>query len=369
MKIRSFKGPSLERIYEAIQREMGDDAVIINTTRPSVLKGIVPSFLRGEQHEVIAVASDDAGDRHAVARLLESEGIRHLSEVSAEKLTVLEKELLALRAEIRGMSRGGLVGVSPDGDTSVPEFAARWDPRFIGMLLERYPDFWQMGDSAARRAALASLIPACADFPLKGEDGPHVIALTGPTGAGKTTTLAKLAARWSLGARLKVGVITTDTYRVAAVDQIREYAVLLGLELKIAFSAAETARAIRAFADKDVILIDTVGRSQHDESGLKALHGILNGVGRCTTLLLIPATWERCEVPGLIGNFRSGGLTRLVITKLDETRRHDVLTFAAAEEDMPIVFLTNGQRVPQDLHEARAAEMAALLAPNRENSN
>lgn len=370
MKIRSFKGHSLERIYDTIRQEMGTEAVIVNTSRPSSLQSIIPSFLGGRAHEVIAIADDVTGDRQAVARLLDSDSVRRLSGINAEKLKTLEKEFFALRTEIRGMSHRTPVSPAvPSPIDGFPDFAGRWDPRFVQRVMAACPDFPGLKERTRQKDALARLIPTESTFKVRKEGGPHVIVLTGPTGSGKTTTLAKLAARWSLGARMKVGIITTDTYRVAAVDQIREYAVLLGLELKIAFSATEAAKAVRAFADKDIVLVDTVGRSHYDESGLKALRGILNGLGRVTTFLLVPATWERTAVPAMIGDFKVTSPTHLVITKLDETRDYDVLTFASAETSMPIVFLTDGQRVPQDLKEAQSADLADLLVPIQETMN
>jgi len=251
----------------------------------------------------------------------------------------------------------------------LPAFSEHWDPLFIQRIMATRPDFMELNDRTKQREALASLIPVVEDFKVRKDDGPNIVVLAGPTGSGKTTTLAKLAARWSLGAKLKVGIITTDTYRVAAVDQIREYAVLLGLELKIAFSAAEAVKAIRAFADKDVILVDTVGRSHYDESGMKALHGILKGLGRTTTLLLVPATWDRADVPKLLRDFKTEGSMHLVVTKLDETQNYDVLTYVSTDTSMPIAFLTDGQRVPQDIRDAQAKHMAGLLVPILESKD
>ncbi|MEI6810120.1 MAG: hypothetical protein WCN95_15485 [bacterium] len=381
MRIRRFKGPSLERIYDTISKEMGTEAVIIEPSRQSPLKGLMPSFMGGESHEVIAIADDEAGDRHAITKLLDSGGLKQLSERNAEQMDSLEKAVDSLRTEIHGMSRTAssdsrpipprrtITALPQPPGTLLPAFTSNWDPRFVQSILARRPDLHDIKDPAAMRKIITEFLPPTGAFQAQRKGGPHVIVLTGPTGSGKTTTLAKLAARWSLGSRLNVGLITTDTYRVAAVDQIREYAVLLGLELKIAFSAAEAAKAIRTFATKDIILVDTVGRSQYDESGLKALHGVLNGMGNITSLLLVPATLRPGEVPALIRNYRTTGSTYLVITKLDETRSYDVLTFAAAEASMPIAFMTDGQRVPQDIHELRPAELAALLVPTMEITN
>jgi flagellar biosynthesis protein FlhF len=202
-----------------------------------------------------------------------------------------------------------------------------------------------------------------ADFNVRREQKPHIVVFVGPTGSGKTTTIAKLASRWALDDRLKLGLITTDTFRVAAVDQIREYATLLGLELRVAFSAGEAARAAKAFADRDVILVDTAGRNHYDQASLTGLRGVLQGMGTVTVMLVVPATMDRCQVAGMMQNFQVLSPDYLVITKVDETHRPDLLTVTAFESACPVAYLTNGQRVPQDLCGARSVDLAAMLVP------
>jgi len=368
MKIRSFKGHSLERIYDTIQREMGPEAVIVTHREPSGVRSMLPSFLGGSAYEVVAVADDRASDEYTLSKALGEEPLRRLSDLQTRKLTAIEEQFTALRNEIRSQPRSaGIAPVAPAN--GFPPFAQGWDHRFLRRIIGQHPGFPALTDTDAQRNALGPLLPIAKPFPVKQTPGPHIIVFTGPTGSGKTTTLAKLASRWSLGHKLKVGLITADTYRVAAVDQIREYATLLGLELKIVFSVTEVPKAVKAFADKDLILVDTVGRSLYDQSGLIATQGLLKAMGNITTLLVIPATWSCAGVSDLIRNFRMPSPTYLVITKLDETRSYDILTYAAAEAAAPIAFLTNGQRVPQDLQDAQPADIATLLIPSKETLN
>ncbi len=373
MKIRKFKGRSLESIYATIHKEMGANAVIVSTQRSTSAASFLPGFLGGGHHEVIAVADDAAGEQHTITKLLDSDEMRKISGISAAKLETMSKDLVALRAELQNLTQKTPISQPPAPaplpalhTAGMPAFATHWDPRFIQKILAKQPDFLSLTNRTQQRDIIAAQLPPAVPFQIKRPNGPHIIVLTGPTGSGKTTTLAKLATHWSLGLKLKVGIITTDTYRVAAVDHIREYATMLGLELKIAFSASEAAKAIRAFADKDVILVDTTGRSHYDASGLKGLQGMLASLGPITTLLLVPAPWNGTDVPRLVQNFSMSSPTYLVITKLDETRSYNVITFAASESAMPIVFLTDGQRVPQDIRDAKPSDLAAMLVPIEE---
>jgi energy-coupling factor transporter ATP-binding protein EcfA2 len=124
---------------------------------------------------------------------------------------------------------------------------------------------------------------------------PLTIALVGPTGVGKTTTIAKLAAAYKLRQGKKVGLITSDTYRIAAVDQLRTYATIIGLPLKVAMTPREMSAACSAFADCDAILIDTAGRSQHDANRLEELSAFIQACSPDETHLVLSATVAECS--------------------------------------------------------------------------
>ena len=362
MKIRSYKGHSLEKIYEVVEKELGPEAVVVSTKKPQGMKGLLPSFLGGDLYELIAVADDLSADRQVLNTAGGFDEVRHLSRLQAEKWKQMEQTVQELRSDIRSMSRSQVTFA--DGiDAGLPEFARGWDPRFTKAVREKSAGFFEKDTTAARREVVGSLLRVEDHFSAAAKQRPHIVVLVGPTGSGKTTTLAKLASRWALDEHLKVGLITTDTFRVAAVDQIREYATLLGLELRVAFSASEAARAAKSFEDRDVILVDTAGRNHYDQASLMGLRGILQGMGTVTVLLMVPATLERSQVTEMVRNFQILNPNYLVITKVDETRRYDLFTIAASETAHPVAFLTDGQRVPQDIRAARADDLAALLVP------
>ncbi|MCC7389931.1 MAG: flagellar biosynthesis protein FlhF [Phycisphaerales bacterium] len=198
--------------------------------------------------------------------------------------------------------------------------------------------------------------------PVRAEHGrPAVVALVGPTGVGKTTTVAKLAATYKLRHGRKVGLVTADTYRIAAVEQLRTYADIVGLPLKVALSPQDMEAAVEALSDCEVVLIDTAGRSQHDASRLGELREFLDAAKpECTHLVLSLAAAESVI---LAAAERFGALApgRLILTKLDETVDFGVLANIAARVKLPLSYVTTGQEVPDHIEPASAERLARLV--------
>jgi flagellar biosynthesis protein FlhF len=362
MKIKRFKGRSLEKMYDVINREMGADAIVIPVGQPSGMKSVLPSFLGGEEHELIAVVDDRVAERQTIDRFIENGQLNEaLSAFRNSTVKQVDQVIQKLKGELKILHR--VDALPMEAGKADRAFGLDWDQRFVKGILSRYPDFFDTKAPKQRTEMVHTFFPITEQFPVAKKERPHVVVLVGPTGSGKTTTLAKLAARWSLDGGLKVGIITTDTYRVAAVDQIKEYASLLGLDLRVAFSTTEAGRAVKTMSQKDVILVDTPGRSHYDQAGLTGLRGILGGFGAVTVMLMVPATWDRAGLGDMIKNFSILSPNYTVITKVDEARRFDLLTVVASETKSPIAFLTNGQRVPQDIHSATVKEIADLLMP------
>lgn len=188
-----------------------------------------------------------------------------------------------------------------------------------------------------------------------------VVALIGPTGVGKSTMLAKLASIAAHKDKLSVGLITSDTHRIAAVEQIRAYARLLELPLAVARSHDEMQEALTAYHNKDVVFVDTAGQSPNESERLKELEELLGGDARIRKYLVMSATTKHSDIKDIIRRFEPIGYEALVINKLDESRTHGVLINAPYASGRPLAYLGVGQNVPQDLEVASRERVADLL--------
>ncbi len=248
-------------------------------------------------------------------------------------------------------------------------------------------------DAAAEQQALRRLVPAvfietiermlpdAEPVQLNTDGTPRYVTLVGPTGVGKTTTIAKLAAHFKLRENKRVGLITIDTYRIAAVDQLKAYAQIMKLPLEVVLTPQEMVTAIRSLSDLDLVLIDTTGRSQNDGQRLEELKRFLDAV-RTTAAECRPAVAggasaasapDPLEVhlvlscaahPGLMvqvaERFAPLGVDRVVFTKVDEAVGIGVIFNLITRLRIRMSYLTTGQDVPDDIevsHRRRIAEM------------
>jgi len=225
----------------------------------------------------------------------------------------------------------------------------------------------QPSDADVRHALeqrLVAILPSDDEDPFAmapGANGARRIAFVGPTGVGKTTTLAKIAAQLKLKRGLRVGIVAADTYRIAAVDQLRTYAEILGLPVEVASSPKDAARACASLSDVDVILIDTAGRSQNDHMKISELRAFLASAAPDETHLVLSATASARTLARAAETFGAVGVNRIVLTKLDEAATFGTLVSLVERLGKRVSFFTQGQEVPDHIEIARSRRLAALI--------
>lgn len=187
------------------------------------------------------------------------------------------------------------------------------------------------------------------------------IALIGPTGVGKTTTLAKIAAAHLAAHSNKIALITIDTYRIAAVEQLKVYGEIMHLPVEVVITPEQLQKALDRHQDKDLILIDTAGRSPRDKVCVEELGSFLPPELNIDKHLVLSATTRENELLQAIERFSQLDITHTIFTKIDECESLGVLLNIQIQNSSPLSYLTNGQRVPEDLLNITPQFVAELI--------
>lgn len=193
------------------------------------------------------------------------------------------------------------------------------------------------------------------------KNAPRIIALVGPTGVGKTTTTAKLAAMYALSKGNKVALITMDIFRVGAVEQLKTYTKIMGIPLEVASTPKELERAVERHGDCDLILIDTAGRSHKDADKLEEMKTFLESTIQADIYLCLSATTKDRELEEILNRFSIFPISKVVFTKLDECESVGCIVNLLLKANLQIAYFTTGQRVPEDIEVATSEKLAELI--------
>lgn len=369
MQYQSFRGADVKQALSAVKAALGPDALIESTRRVSNGRG---GALGQTYVEITAAPASEEGLRRRFhpAKPRESHRAREPvsrghSEPIREALgtarqqqngalgldtQAIHRELSALRGMLEELN-----AARPPRERAVSMLNAAGIEGVLAKELAVGAARIARKGNDALRAWLMSRVAErvrVAPSPIA-RPGRQVIACVGQTGVGKTTTLAKLAAKARLDLGRSVGVITLDTFRVGAVEQWQRYAALLGLPLGVAQNAQEFVELMRD-SRSDIVLVDTAGRSNVSVPGLWPLKNCLDGVqNRERHVLLVCPAWLRAkDAESVVELYDEPAPTSLVVTKLDETLHVGGVMHAAIPHGLPISYLCDGARVPEDIHDA-----------------
>lgn len=323
-------------------------ATSLPRTETPLVQTLVPSQPTPPEPTVAELARQIESIQKMLKELgLKSQGTSQNSETTAEQETSkLTPALQAIRQKLE--------------DIEVPDPMAR---ELVGQLKADCTPA-QLDDPVACNAMLTALVEQQLHVggPIRLQPGQQkVVALVGATGVGKTTTIAKLAANFRLRNHVKMGLVTVDTYRIAAVEQLRTYAEIIDLPMKVVTNPLEMRRALDELAGLDLVLIDTAGRSPRDELQIQELKRLLVEARVDEVHLVLSLTSSLRSLLSSAEKFASANATALILTKLDEAASMGDLLALSREVDLPISYLTTGQDVPNDIEPASADRLARLI--------
>ncbi|BAU27687.1 flagellar biosynthesis protein FlhF [Aneurinibacillus soli] len=193
------------------------------------------------------------------------------------------------------------------------------------------------------------------------------VSFVGPTGVGKTTTLAKLAAASVLHHKRKVGMITSDTYRIAAVEQLKTYANILNVPLKVVYAAEELPQTIERLTGCDLIFMDTAGRNYRNKEYVEEVNRLLVSHQPIETFLVVSLTAKYEDIKAVAESFRHVPIQKVIFTKVDETRSYGAIVNLVLERGLSLSYFANGQNVPDDIEQATSERVVSLVLGDREH--
>ncbi|MDW8107557.1 MAG: flagellar biosynthesis protein FlhF [Armatimonadota bacterium] len=371
MQTRTYVAPTKLEALLKIREELGADAIILSER--TIQKG--RWFSKKPMVEIVVGVRDAVAEPEVKSRPSPKAEPKDIEEYdpTQTRLRRLEREVQEIRALVQsirahlsnsaashiGESEVSVLSMTDEHPLLAPLMAAGVE-REIGIeLLRRVPRIPQNAAlDALRRTLIARILVGGA---LSRESRQRQVAvLVGPTGVGKTTTIAKLAAIHALDYNHKVALISLDTYRIGAVEQLRTYARIMDLPLHVATNAAEVQEGLESFASYDLVLVDTIGRGQRDEAHLQAMRDALEPV-RGVVYLTLSATADTATLLDAAQRFAIFEPDAIILTKLDEAARFGNCINLALRQTQPLAYFTTGQRVPEDIALADATMLACRV--------
>lgn len=383
MQIKRFEAASTQEAFLKIKNELGPDAVVLSTRK--LRSGRVPLF------EVTAALDERPQGRREKPLPLpagapQAAPARGDDETLASTLRRDVEEIKTRLAEttMRPFPYGEFLEMKEMLDTFFDTMGFQRKEKLSGALLKIYHQMVSIGVSRSRAFLLVStlnrnltagelqdeeglcrvaekLLARSIGLSYRSAERKRICAFVGPTGAGKTTTLAKIAARSALEEKLKVGLITTDTYRIAAVEQLKTYARIMEIPIEVVSDKTAFRRALAKLSDRDLILVDTPGKSSVEPGYIEKLRDLFQIENPVETNLLLPLTSSQDNLAENLARFKPVGYQSIIFTKLDESRHFGMIYNVIDQERKPVSYVTNGQNVPQDIEKIDAGRLAKII--------
>ena len=379
MRLRRFEAATVTEALARVRADLGPDAVILHARAPE------PGASQGRV-EVLAAVDDvavtesrparpettpsrEGDDRQPLGFARESPATPRVSravELEDRGETDRMEEMYRMLLELR------------EGQAPTPRMPLALRPLYREMcrrelpgglvrrLLLNLPAEVRLGRGGTVRPSVQAALAGAfhvQGLPRPGRQ-PRIIALVGPTGVGKTTTIAKLAGQCRQRDGMSVALMSLDTYRIGATAQMQIYAELLGAPLHVVRSSEEIARAVRAESSADLVLVDSMGRSPQHREGIADLQSLLRQIPTAEVHLVVSATTKGSDLEDIVRRFQPLQYQHVVITKLDEARFPGPILGLALNRKLSISYLATGQEVPNDLEPATPDRLATYLLPS-----
>ncbi|KGR73910.1 flagellar biosynthesis protein FlhF [Ureibacillus sinduriensis] len=374
MKMKKYTAPSISEAMKLVRAELGEDAVIINS-KVIVTKKLF-GLIKQKNFEVLAgvdqvetkTMSPQLPDLQSNTKTIqykepEEQPKLHIDDTLSKEL---KSEIADLKLMMKSMQKHTIQSELPENFLPYIDFLKRQelseelitaisDELFVHQKQKNAP-LTEVEMKEITKEVLRELLK---ELPMGGLSyQKKYINVFGPTGVGKTTTIAKMAARSVLEKKKKIGFITTDTYRIAAIEQLKTYANLLQAPVEIVYNANDYKKAIENFAHLDLVFIDTAGRNYKEAKYVDDLKKMINFDEEVESYLVLALTAKEQDMESIIQQFGEIPIGKYIFTKIDETNSIGTMYNLMIKYNKGLAYYTNGQEVPEDIE---VADLDAVL--------
>lgn len=358
MQVKKYVGENIQDVIWKVKGDLGPDAVIIHTRR--FKEGAILGFLGGKDRVEVVAAAPNKEEEPQTNSVVEA--------VSEKHYNSLQKQISDLKSFMQNIvSKPSSVSKFSPSVEGIYSFLLEneLDPLLAENLSLMIEKELAPGDLNKRAVIVGFLENILKTFiqigqPIEAGNG-KLVAVVGPTGVGKTTTLAKLTAYFSLMESKNVALITADTYRIAAVEQLKTYGEIMGIPVEAVYTPEELDNAIIKYQDKDIVFLDTAGRSQKNAQQMGELKSFLQAVKPDEIYLVLSATTKYKDLMNIVESFNQVNFDKVIFTKLDETNSYGAVISLLYQLKKPVSYLTVGQNVPDDIKRASHEELFSSL--------
>lgn len=384
MRVKRYVSSTIHEAMEKIRLDLGKDAVILNTKR--IKTGGFLGLFKREEVEVLAAIDDERmRDAHSISEQVFFKDFKanKIEHAQADDFTsrimptetqtgVDDGQVLKEVKQMRELVTY-LVKQQKEEQLYLPEFSevvARLreqevEEKIITYLIDQAlknresASITEKEAQSLIRAQIIELLQRRFMAPIN--PTVRLFHIVGPTGVGKTTTIAKLAANFMLKQHKRVGLITTDTYRIAAIDQLRTYANILNAPLEVVYKAEELQQAVSQLANNDILIMDTAGRNYRNKTYIDELSSLLASTLPSETYIVLGLTAKYNDNLAILNQFEHVKIDKVIYTKMDETESYGSILNIAYHYPIQLSFITNGQTVPDDFFIANPEQLTDII--------
>ncbi|AFN75378.1 Flagellar biosynthesis protein FlhF [Melioribacter roseus P3M-2] len=358
MQIKKFVAPTLREAKEQMKNELGGDAIILGTR-------VIENDRRFNFRKMFEIT---AGVDEEIKKTPSfDEPVNESVDIDVE-LSRLTQKIFEAKENKKVAAEDVVTEARKLTMTQLDEYLEKLldleiNRQLAKELVEQLKNYdGLLGEANLENyliAGMASMIPT-KEFKVKKNRNTKV-ALVGPTGVGKTTCIAKLAVISKIIHKLKVGLISIDTYRLGAIDQLRIFSEISDIEMSVAYEPSDMPKLIKKFKDKDLIFIDTVGRSQKNRENLNKIKEYLDAAEVDETILVVSATSSMRTLSDVAERFKVLDYGSVIFSKADEAVTYGNIFNLANKFNLPVMFLTNGQVIPDDILSVNPEYLANVI--------